>query len=88
MKENSSLDNKKIISLVSMLCFLIVIIGASFAYFGSFNKNISKGKVNITIDVGANATFVTSGVDLNIVIPPSKMVHMKLVQRLLKIILL
>ena len=75
MKENSSLDNKKIISLVSMLCFLIVIIGASFAYFGSFNKNISKGKVNITIDVGANATFVTSGVDLNIVIPPSKMVQ-------------
>ena len=75
MKENSSLDNKKIISLVSMLCFLIIIIGASFAYFGSFTQNISKGKVNITIDVGANATFVTSGVDLNIVIPPSKMVQ-------------
>ena len=66
--------NTKIFSLVASVLLLSLFIGASFAYFGSFNQNVtSKVKVNVTIDVGAEGTFVSDGADFNLTVPNKNM---------------
>ena len=66
--------NTKIFSLVASVLLLSLFIGASFAYFGSFNQNVtSKVKVNVTIDVGAEGTFVSDGADFNLTVPSKNM---------------
>ena len=66
--------NTKFFSLVASVLLLSLFIGASFAYFGSFNQNVtSKVKVNVTIDVGAEGTFVSDGADFNLTVPSKNM---------------
>ena len=75
--DNKVINKKtKIFSLVASVLLLSLFIGASFAYFGSFNQNVnSKVKVNVTIDVGSEGTFVSDGADFNLTVPSKNMMQ-------------
>ena len=58
-------SNIKLLSIVASVMLLIIVVGASFAYFGTYKENIDKYKINITIDQFAKATFVTKDANIN-----------------------
>ena len=59
-------SNIKLLSIVASVMLLIIVVGASFAYFGTYKEDIDKYKINITIDQFAKATFVTKDANLNL----------------------
>ena len=67
-------SNIKLLSIVASVMLLIIVVGASFAYFGTYKENIDKYKINITIDEFAKATFVTKDANLNLVVSKKDMV--------------
>ena len=66
--------NIKLLSIVASVVLLIIVLGASFAYFGTYKENIDKYKINITIDEFAKATFVTKDANLNLSVSKKDMV--------------
>ena len=67
-------SNIKLLSIVASIMLLIIVVGASFAYFGTYKENIDKYKINITIDQFAKATFVTKDANLNLSVSKKDMV--------------
>ena len=67
-------SNIKLLSIVASVMLLIIVVGASFAYFGTYKEDIDKYKINITIDQFAKATFVTKDANLNLVVSKKNMV--------------
>ena len=67
-------SNIKLLSIVASVMLLIIVLGASFAYFGTYKENIDKYKINITIDEFAKATFVTKDANLNLSVSKKDMV--------------
>ena len=67
-------SNIKLLSIVASVMLLIIVVGASFAYFGTYKENIDKYKINITIDEFAKATFVTKDANLNLSVSKKDMV--------------
>ena len=67
-------SNIKLLSIVASVMLLIIVVGASFAYFGTYNEDIDKYKINITIDEFAKATFVTKDANLNLSVSKKDMV--------------
>ena len=67
-------SNIKLLSIVASVMLLIIVVGASFAYFGTYKEDIDKYKINITIDQFAKATFVTKDANLNLVVSKKDMV--------------
>ena len=67
-------SNIKLLSIVASVVLLIIVVGASFAYFGTYKENIDKYKINITIDQFAKATFVTKDANLNLSVSKKDMV--------------
>ena len=67
-------SNIKLLSIVASVMLLIIVVGASFAYFGTYKEDIDKYKINITIDQFAKATFVTKDVNLNLSVSKKDMV--------------
>ena len=67
-------SNIKLLSIVASVMLLIIVVGASFAYFGTYKENIDKYKINITIDQFAKATFVTKDANLNLSVSKKDMV--------------
>ena len=67
-------SNIKLLSIVASVVLLIIVLGASFAYFGTYKENIDKYKINITIDEFAKATFVTKDANLNLSVSKKDMV--------------
>ena len=67
-------SNIKLLSIVASVVLLIIVVGASFAYFGTYKENIDKYKINITIDQFAKATFVTKDANLNLSVYKKDMV--------------
>lgn len=64
----------KIISIFASVFLLVIVIGASFAYFGSFNINLNNNvAVNITASSPGTATFVSSSATLNLQVPAANM---------------
>ena len=64
----------KIISIFASVFLLVIVIGASFAYFGSFNVNLNNNvAVNITASTPGTATFVSSSATLNLQVPAANM---------------
>ena len=64
----------KIISIFASVFLLVIVIGASFAYFGSFNVNLNNNvAVNITASSPGTATFVSSSATLNLQVPAANM---------------
>ena len=69
-----NISNIKLLSIVASVMLLIIVLGASFAYFGTYKENIDKYKINITIDEFAKATFVTKDANLNLSVSKKDMV--------------
>ena len=67
-------SNIKLLSIVASVMLLIIVVGASFAYFGTYKEDIDKYKINITIDQFAKATFVTKDANLNLVVSKKDLV--------------
>ena len=67
-------SNIKLLSIVASVMLLIIVVGASFAYFGTYKEDIDKYKINITIDEFAKATFVTKDANLNLSVSKKDMV--------------
>ena len=67
-------SNIKLLSIVASVVLLIIVLGASFAYFGTYKEDIDKYKINITIDQFAKATFVTKDANLNLSVSKKDMV--------------
>lgn len=63
------MENKKIkvVSLIAMAFLTLIVIGASFAYFGSFSQN-TKDHANVNVNTGAglNTSFISTSAPLNL----------------------
>ena len=64
----------KVIALLSTLFLLLIVIGASFAYFGSFTVNLNNNvAVNINAASPGTSTFISTSATLNLQVPASNM---------------
>ena len=63
-----------IISLFAGILLLLIVIGASFAYFGSFNINLNGNvAVNINATSPGTSTFTSTSAELNLQVPAANM---------------
>ena len=66
--------NVKIMGIISSIILLIIVITASFAYFGSFNVNLNNNvAVNVNSVSPGNGTFVSNATQLNLQVPAANM---------------
>lgn len=64
------MKNKKVVSIISTVLFLIIVIGASFAYLGSFTEELENNvAVNIYASNTGNTSFIATSADMNIQVP-------------------
>ena len=65
-----NMENKNKItvsSLIAIVLLLIMVAGASFAYFGSFKQDVnSTANINVTTQKGFNTTFTSSSAPLEL----------------------
>ena len=67
-------NNVKIMGIIATVLLLIIVITASFAYFGSFNVNLNNNvAVNINSTPVGNGTFVSNATQLNLQVPAANM---------------
>ena len=68
-------NNKvKIMGVISSVLLLIIVITASFAYFGSFNVNLNNNvAVNVNSVSPGNGTFISNATQLNLQVPAANM---------------
>ena len=68
-------NNKvKIMGIISSIILLMIVITASFAYFGSFNVNLNNNvAVNVNSVSPGNGTFVSNATQLNLQVPAANM---------------
>ena len=71
------MENKKKITIksaIACLVLLLILIGASFAYFGMFTVNLeNKVAVNIYANDIGNTSFIATSANLNVIVPKSGM---------------
>ena len=66
--------NIKIMGVFASMLLLVIIVTASFAYFGSFNVNLNNNvAVNINSSSPGNATFTSNATQLNLQVPAANM---------------
>lgn len=54
-------------SIVCIFLFLVIVVGASFAYFGTFSQNIgNKTAINVQTGQGLNSSFVSTSTPLEL----------------------
>ena len=67
-------NNVKLMGIIATVLLLIIVITASFAYFGSFNVNLNNNvAVNINSAPVGNGTFVSNATQLNLQVPAANM---------------
>ena len=67
-------NNVKIMGVFASVLLLVIIVTASFAYFGSFNVNLNNNvAVNINSVSPGNGTFVSNATQLNLQVPSANM---------------
>ena len=67
-------NNVKIMGVFASVLLLVILITASFAYFGSFNVNLNNNvAVNINSAPVGNGTFVSNATQLNLQVPAANM---------------
>ena len=67
-------NNVKIMGIIATVLLLIIVITASFAYFGSFNVNLNNNvAVNINSTPVGNGTFISNATQLNLQVPAANM---------------
>lgn len=66
--------NTLLLTVIAVATLLVAVVGATFAYFGSFNVDTnSSTNVNVTTGAGQSVLFKTTGTDLNYTVPDKKM---------------
>lgn len=66
--------NTLLLTVIAVATLLVAVVGATFAYFGSFNVDTnSSTNVNVTTGAGQSVLFKTTGTDLNYTVPDNKM---------------
>ena len=67
-------NNVKIMGVFASVFLLVIVITASFAYFGSFNVNLNNNvAVNVNAQSPGDGTFVSNGAQLNLQVPAVNM---------------
>ena len=67
-------NNVKIIGVFASVLLLVILITASFAYFGSFNVNLNNNvAVNVNSVSPGDATFTSNATQLNLQVPAANM---------------
>ena len=67
-------NNVKIMGVLASILLLVIVITASFAYFGSFDVNLNNNvAVNINSVSPGNGTFISNGAQLNLQVPAANM---------------
>ena len=68
-------NNKvKIMGLFASILLLVIVMTASYAYFGSFNVNLNNNvAVNINAVSPGDATFISNATQLNLQVPAANM---------------
>ena len=67
-------NNIKIIGVFATVLLLVIVITASFAYFGSFNVNLNNNvAVNVNSVSPGDATFTSNATQLNLQVPAANM---------------
>ena len=68
------INNIKIMGVFATVFLLVIVITASFAYFGSFNVNLNNNvAVNVNSVSPGNATFTSNATQLNLQVPAANM---------------
>ena len=66
--------NTLLLTVIAVATLLVAVVGATFAYFGSFSTdNIQSANVNVTTQAGQSVVFQTTGEELKYVVPGNKM---------------
>ena len=67
-------NNVKVMGVFTSVLLLLIVITASFAYFGSFNVNLNNNvAVNINSAPVGNGTFISNATQLNLQVPAANM---------------
>ena len=67
-------NNIKIMGMFASVLLFVIVITASFAYFGSFNVNLNNNvAVNVNSVSPGNGTFVSNATQLNLQVPAANM---------------
>ena len=67
-------NNVKIMGVLASILLLVIVITASFAYFGSFDVNLNNNvAVNVNAQSPGNGTFVSNATQLNLQVPAANM---------------
>ena len=67
-------NNVKVMGVFASVLLLLIVITASFAYFGSFNVNLNNNvAVNINSAPVGNGTFISNATQLNLQVPAANM---------------
>ena len=67
-------NNIKLLVVFATVLLLVIVITASFAYFGSFNVNLNNNvAVNVNSVSPGDATFISSATQLNLQVPAANM---------------
>ena len=67
-------NNIKIMGVFATVLLLVIVIAASFAYFGTFNVNLNNNvAVNINSSSPGDATFISNATQLNLQVPAANM---------------
>ena len=68
------INNIKIMGVFATVLLLVIVITASFAYFGSFNVNLNNNvAVNVNSVSPGDATFTSNATQLNLQVPAANM---------------
>ena len=66
--------NTLLLTVIAVATLLVAVVGATFAYFGSFTATVKdKAAVNVTTGNVAASTFITTGGTLSLYVPGSAM---------------
>ena len=67
--------NTLLLTVIAVATLLVAVVGATFAYFGSFTATVNdKAAVNVTTGTVAASTFITTGGELILDVPGSDMI--------------
>lgn len=67
--------NTLLLTVIAVATLLVAVVGATFAYFGSFTNTVTEGtNVNVTTQPSKSSTFITSPAEIELLVESAKMV--------------
>ena len=67
--------NTLLLTVIAVATLLVAVVGATFAYFGSFTNTVTEGtNINVTTQPSKSSTFITSAADISLEVASADMV--------------